>query len=106
MPHRTFISFIWPSALAMILFGLQLAVAALAAPLGIIPPGMVLAVFVVGAVAIGLLSWRSHRHQDELMRAMGRESGAAAFYLTLLQEAHGRCWLISTTRRRPRRLTG
>lgn len=79
------------SALAMILLGLQLAVAALAAPLGIIPPGTALAVFVVAAVTIGLLSWRSRRHQDEFMRAMGRESGAAAFYLTAIA---GGAWAL------------
>ncbi|UVI40460.1 hypothetical protein [Qipengyuania spongiae] len=72
------------STIAMILLGVQLMVAALAAPVGIIPPGTVLAVFIVASVAIAVLSWRSYRHQDELMRAIGRQASAAAFYLTLI----------------------
>jgi len=72
------------SALSMLALGIALIVAALAEPVGTIPPGVVVPVFATMVVTATILGMVSHRHQDELMRAMGRESGALAFYLLAL----------------------
>lgn len=81
------------STLSMIALGVALAVAALAAPTGIVAPGIVVAVFAVAIVLAVVLSLRSRRYQDELMRAMGRESAALAFYLLALV---GGIWALAS----------
>ena len=80
------------SALAMLMLGVALIVAALAEPGGIVPPGVVVAVFATAGVLATVLGVLSHRRQDELMRSMGRESAALAFYLLALV---GGVWALS-----------
>lgn len=72
------------STVGIVALGTSLAIAALAAPLGPIPP-LVVAISVVGLFG---LCWfttsRQLQHMDELMRAVSTESGSASFYLLLL----------------------
>ncbi|MEC7817061.1 MAG: hypothetical protein VX454_00170 [Pseudomonadota bacterium] len=80
------------SALAMLALGIALIVAALAQPVGIIPPGVVVPVFAIAGVLATVLGVLSRHRQDELMRAMGRESAGLAFYLLALV---GGIWALS-----------
>ena len=67
--------------IAMIAAGAALIVAALAAPVGPIAGGMALALFVALIALAVFASYVSQKRQDELMRAMGQQNGATAFYL-------------------------
>ncbi len=69
------------SAATMFAFGAALAIAALGGPGGIVAPAAAL-VSAIGLIAIGVvLSLISKRYQDELLRALGHESGALALGL-------------------------
>ena len=72
------------SAIAMGGAGAALIVVALGAPGGLIDPVVSLVVYVALSILAVVVSLRSRRYQDELMRAMGQESGAVAFYLLAL----------------------
>lgn len=72
------------SGMGMIAAGAALLVAALAAPIGPIAPTIALIGFAALMIVAVLASIASHRRQDELMRAIGRETGALAFYLVVL----------------------
>ena len=76
----------------MLALGIALIVAALAQPVGIIPPGVVVPVFAIAGVLATVLGVLSRHRQDELMRAMGRESAGLAFYLLALV---GGIWALS-----------
>ena len=80
------------SALAMLALGIALIVVALAEPVGTIPPGVVVPIVSAAVLLATGLGMMSHRRQDELMRAMGRESAALAFYLLALV---GGIWALS-----------
>lgn len=69
------------SGLGMVTAGAALIVAALAAPDGPIAPSVALLACVGLMIVAVLASIASHKRQDELMRAIGRETGATAFYL-------------------------
>ena len=72
------------SGIGMVAMAGGLAVAALAGPDGVIAPMTALisyAVLMLVAVWASISSWRK---QDELMRAIGSQTGAIAFYLTAL----------------------
>lgn len=72
------------SAGGMVAFGLALAMVALAAPAGpVAAPVSLVAALALLAVAV-VLSLRQMRYVDELLRAVSREAGANAFYLTVL----------------------
>lgn len=72
------------SAQAMIALGLALALLALAAPIGPVPQ---LAALVGSPLLVALAWWlgaRQRRHIDEFMKAISVETGASAFYFSLL----------------------
>ncbi len=72
------------SALAMFIAGVALIVVALAGAAGPIDPAMALGFYVIASIIAVWLSIRSGRYQDELMREMGRQTAAMAFYLVVL----------------------
>jgi hypothetical protein len=79
------------SAIGMGGAGAALIVVALGAPGSLVDPIVALAIYAglaVVAVGVSLKSWRL---QDELMRAVGRETGALSFYLTV---ATGGTWAL------------
>ena len=72
------------SALAMVVAGIALVVVALAGEGGLIDPAVAAGVYVISTVIAVWASLRSGKHQDELMRAMGRETASTAYYLIVL----------------------
>lgn len=69
------------SGISMATSGAALLIAALAQPIGPID-GFVALALVFGLMAVAtVLSITSQKHQDELMRAVGQQTGAYAFYL-------------------------
>lgn len=72
------------SAGGMVALGLSLAMVALAAPAGPLSPMASLILALAFFAAAVILSLRQARYVDELVRALGRETAATAFYLTVL----------------------
>ncbi|KLE33804.1 hypothetical protein [Aurantiacibacter luteus] len=72
------------SGLGMTLMGAALAVVALGGADGAIAPGTAVALYAVLSVAAVVLSVKTLKLQDELMRAVGRQTGMVAFYLLAL----------------------
>lgn len=69
------------SGLGMVTSGAALIVAALAAPVGPISQALALAAFAALMILAVIASRASSQRQDELMRAIGKETGAMGFYL-------------------------
>lgn len=72
------------SGIAMLLAGGALIVVALAGAAGPIDQSAALWVYAISSVIAVWLSVRSARLQDELMREMGRQTAAMAYYLIVL----------------------
>ncbi len=79
------------SAIGMTGAGLALGIAALGGEIGVIDPALALALYGVLMVLSVWVSLKSWSRQDELMRAVGRETGSSAFYLVL---AIGGTWAL------------
>lgn len=69
------------SATGMGAAGLALVVVALSGPDSLIDPAAALIVYAVLTVIALVVSLKSRRHQDELMRALGQECAGLGFYL-------------------------
>lgn len=69
------------SGTGMATAGAALLIAALAEPLGPISRTTVVVLFAALMTVSVIASLASRKHQDELMRAVGKETGAMAFYL-------------------------
>lgn len=74
-------SMLMGSGVGMGALGIALIVVALSGTTGIIDPMTALIVYAVLLVVGAVASMRSWKLQDELMRAVGRETGATSFYL-------------------------
>ena len=72
------------SGIGMVAMAAALMIAALGGPEGIIAPVPALTAYVVLMLVCVWASVSSWRKQDELMRAIGSQTGALAFYLTAL----------------------
>ncbi|MGX7896740.1 hypothetical protein [Tsuneonella sp. HG222] len=72
------------SSAGILALGVALALAALAGPVGMVPDGIALAGVVVSIAAAVWLTFVQMRGADELLRAVSRETAAAAFYLIAL----------------------
>jgi len=72
------------SATAMALWGISLAVLALAVPAGPVPQAAGLVAGAAGLVIGGWLSFAVHRASDELMRAVNLEAGSLSYGLVML----------------------
>ena len=72
------------SGLGMVLAGAALAVVALRGTNDVITPGTALALYIAMSVAAVALSVRISRLQDELMQAMGMQTGTVAVHLLVL----------------------
>ncbi len=79
------------SAIGMGAAGIALVVVALGGTAGLVEPALALAIYAVLAVLAVWVSLKSWKLQDELMRAIGRESGAMTFYLVV---AVGGTWAL------------
>lgn len=79
------------SAIGMGAAGAALVVVALGGSAGLIDPTVALIVYAVLAVIAVWVSLKSWKLQDELMRAIGSESGALTFYLVV---AVGGTWAL------------
>lgn len=71
------------STFGMIGAGVALGTVALGGEAGVVDPVWALVIFAVLTVLAVWLSLKSLKIQDELMRAVGRETGALSFYLTV-----------------------
>lgn len=69
------------SAVAVLVSGIVLMVLALSGPVGPIPVEIVLGVFVLGCAITAYCSLAAQKHQDELMREVGKECSSFALYL-------------------------
>ncbi|RJY09026.1 hypothetical protein [Aurantiacibacter aquimixticola] len=72
------------SSVGMFAAGLALILVALAEAGGPVTPGLALLVYGVLAVVAIFTSVKSWKQQDELMRAVGRETASLSYYLMLL----------------------
>lgn len=79
------------SGIGMGAAGIALIVVALGGEGGLIDPMVALAAYAVLAILAVVASVRSYKQQDELMRAVGNETGSTGYYLILL---FGGTWTI------------
>ncbi|MEL1249497.1 hypothetical protein [Aurantiacibacter gilvus] len=84
-------SMLTTSAIGMGAAGIALVVVALGGSVGLVDPTVALVVYAVLCALAVWVSLKSWKLQDELMRAVGRESGAMTFYLVV---AIGGTWAL------------
>ena len=79
------------SAVVMLVGGLSIMVLAFAEPVGPIGREIALAAFIASSVVMVVCSLAAQKNQDELMREVGKECAAVAFYLVT---AIGGTWAV------------
>lgn len=72
------------SSVAMALAGIALIVVAHAGRTGTIDPGIALGIYIVCSVVSVIISLKSRKYSDELMRAVGTETASLSFYFVVL----------------------
>ncbi|ANY19989.1 hypothetical protein A6F68_01473 [Tsuneonella dongtanensis] len=73
-----------PSAIGCVLIGLSLVALALGGPAGPLSPTMAVGIGAVSLAIATVVTVKTNRRADELMRALFRETGAASFYLIFI----------------------